>query len=377
MAERVSGRGLQWPVIALLMAALSTAARRTVCRAAWARALTWAFALCCVAPSARVRAEPAPASDAAKPEYTQLVQQALHEYEIGNFNEAKVFFARAHALSPNARTLRGIGMCAYELRNYVESIGYFEQALSSKQRPLTVPMNGEVTRLLSQARSFVTKLTLQLQPSQARLRIDARPVTPTADGSVLLDPGVHELTIEAQEYDSDTRTIRTNGAEVLSLDVTLQRTRSESPELHHATAEPEELPSEASPVPEGAAAAMPSHASSGAGSSQVGPWLLIGAGAAVAIAGGVLLAVALDYKHIVENPTRTGRAREEAPRYSEYKGKYDLVYPLSFAGVAALSVGLASVAGGVIWKVATGGRQERPSTEVQVGLGHITLRRLF
>ena len=332
-----------------------------------------AFALCWVALSARVRAEPAPASADTTHQYQQLVQQALHEYEIGNFSEAKVFFAQAHVLLPNARTLRGLGMCAYELRNYVESIGYFESALSSKQRPLTVQMNVEVTRLLSQARSFVTTLTLQLQPSEARLRIDTRPVTLAANGSVLLDPGTHELSIEATDYEPAAHTIRTNGAEVLSLGVTLQHRRSESPEPR-ASAKPAEAPPEASSLPEHAVVTTPSHALRGAGSSQVGPWLLIGTGAAVAIAGGVLLAIALDYEHTVENPERTG---EEAPRYSQYKGRSELVYPLSFAGVVGLSAGLASVAGGVIWKVATGGSQGRPSTDVQVGFGHVVLRGQF
>jgi hypothetical protein len=355
-------------------------------RAVWATAVAWAVGLGCVTPSARVRAEPNAASDSAGPEYKQLVQQALHEYELGNFSEAKVFFSQAHTLLPTARTLRGLGMCAYELRNYVESIGYFEQALSSKQRPLTVPMNQEVSRLLSQARSFVTRLTLQLQPSNAQLRVDTRPVSPGADGSVLLDPGTHELSVEAPEYESSTHTIRTNGAEALSLSVALHRT-------HDARAEPSasagagagagmdgEAPSESSTgsqlprLPNGALAGTPSQGSDSAAASQVGPWVLIGAGAAVAIAGGVLLAVALDYKHQVEQPTGVDG---EAPRYSAVKSKDDLVFPLSFAGVAGLGVGLASVAGGVIWKVTTAGNPERPSTEVEVGLGRVTLSGSF
>src|SRR4051794_5019516 len=76
--------------------------RRPVMRAAWAAALAWAVSLGCVTPSARVRAEPNAASDSAGPEYKQLVQQALHEYELGNFSEAKVFFSQAHTLLPTA-----------------------------------------------------------------------------------------------------------------------------------------------------------------------------------------------------------------------------------------------------------------------------------
>src|SRR3954464_9628976 len=88
-------------------------------------------------------------------EYREYVRVALREYQAGNFNEAKAFFAQAHALSPSARTFRGLGMCSYELRNYVDAIEWFDQALSSTQRPLTESMRDEILGLLRQARTFV------------------------------------------------------------------------------------------------------------------------------------------------------------------------------------------------------------------------------
>ena len=53
-------------------------------------------------------------------EYQRLVRQAIAEYAEHNFAEARALFARAHALEPNARTLRGLGMTAFELRSYAE-----------------------------------------------------------------------------------------------------------------------------------------------------------------------------------------------------------------------------------------------------------------
>ncbi|HEX4355191.1 MAG TPA: hypothetical protein VHZ95_19805, partial [Polyangiales bacterium] len=160
-------------------------------------------------------------------DYQKAIQQALHEYDLGNFNEAKAFFTQAHAISPNARTLRGLGMSSYELRNYVEAIDYFEQSLGSNERPLTVQMRGEVSQLLKQARTFVTRLRITLEPGVAAdLRIDTRPVSKDAQGEVLVDPGSHELVAEAPNYETTTRSIRTDGGEELTLTLSLQKIHS-------------------------------------------------------------------------------------------------------------------------------------------------------
>jgi tetratricopeptide (TPR) repeat protein len=121
------------------------------------------------------RAQPPANALEDEPAYQRAVEQGLHEYQLGNFSEAKAFFARAHELSPNARTLRGLGMSAYELRDYVEAIAYFEQALDATERPLTPPMREEVVRLLGQARSFITRLTLSLRPSTTEVRVARAP----------------------------------------------------------------------------------------------------------------------------------------------------------------------------------------------------------
>jgi hypothetical protein len=40
--------------------------------------------------------------------------------------------------SPSARTMRGLGTCSFELRNYVDAIQWFEQALSSNTNAFDV-----------------------------------------------------------------------------------------------------------------------------------------------------------------------------------------------------------------------------------------------
>ena len=134
-------------------------------------------------------------AQAAESEYQSAVHKGLQEYDRGNFSEAKAFFLRAHALAPNARTLRGLGMSSYELRNYVEAIEYFQRALNASERPLTAHMRTEVSQLLSQARSFVTRLQLTVHPTNAQVHLGTREVARDSDGNVLMDPGTHQLVV--------------------------------------------------------------------------------------------------------------------------------------------------------------------------------------
>ena len=70
-------------------------------------------------------------------DYRALVKQAVREFEASNWPEAFALFKRAHELEPSARTLRGIGLAAYEMRDYVQSIGYLQTALEDQRRPLS------------------------------------------------------------------------------------------------------------------------------------------------------------------------------------------------------------------------------------------------
>jgi hypothetical protein len=74
----------------------------------------------------------------------------------------------------------------------------------------------------------------------------------------------------------------------------------------------------------------------------VGPWLLVGAGAASAIAGGVLVGLALGDVARIEDPAA-------GARWSEVADAYDRTVPMSGAGFALLGVGLAAAGAGVVW----------------------------
>jgi hypothetical protein len=165
--------------------------------------------------AANVRAQEEPAA------YRATVEEALAEYGARNYEEASTLFSRAHELYPNARTLRGMGMAAFELRRYEESAKHLEAALESKVRPLDGELRQDTESLLARARGFLAVVKVALAPSHATLLLDGQPVT---GNELNLKLGEHTLEVRAQDHRSERRTVRVHGGEVLHIDIALDRT---------------------------------------------------------------------------------------------------------------------------------------------------------
>ena len=134
-------------------------------------------------------------------EYDAIVSEALAEFGRQNWIEARTLFKRAHALSPNARTLRGAGIAAYEAKLYVAAHHDLTAALESKVKPLTAAQRKDIEGILERVRTFLIRLRLEIEPAEAEVVVDGRPVA-LVDGLVLLDPGAHDLVVRARGYDS-------------------------------------------------------------------------------------------------------------------------------------------------------------------------------
>jgi hypothetical protein len=176
----------------------------------------WAVLVClCAGLSTRVaQAEPAGAED-----YERVINDALDEYNTGHYPEALVLFNEAHALRPSARTLRGLGMTAFELKNYVRATRELTAALDEKQHPLTSEQRAEVERLLGRVRRYTGHLTVEVLSASAD-------VTTTLDGTAFmreleLNLGDHELVVQAPGYETLRRKVSIEGAQRQVLTVQL------------------------------------------------------------------------------------------------------------------------------------------------------------
>jgi hypothetical protein len=173
------------------------------------------------------------------------VEKALAEYGRGNFPEARVFFIRAHELRPSARTLRGLGLAAYEMRDYVEASNALRQALDSQQKPLTAEMRVKVEQTLNEADAFVAQYNVVMHPESATLQVDSKPPV-LRDGLLLLNPGSHLVTAEAPNFEFLSRDVIVQGGERGTLRLALVPL----PALVSVPAEPQPPPRSAPPADE-------------------------------------------------------------------------------------------------------------------------------
>jgi hypothetical protein len=185
--------------------------------------------------------------------YREAIDTALQEVELGNYDEAREQFARAHALFPNARTLRGLGIAEFERRHYVTAVEHLEAALASSVRPVEGKMRADTEALLTRAKGYVGTVTLAVAPGDATVLVDGiRRLEPGQD-AVRLDVGDHVLELRAEGYATERREITVHGGQTEHLDVQLASlatsARSETtPAPIPAQAPADAAPSERVPV---------------------------------------------------------------------------------------------------------------------------------
>lgn len=244
------------------------------------RWLTWALALVVLLAATAVVPRGLHAQAADESAYRATVDEAVREFSAGRFEEARSLFKRAHELSPNARTLRGLGMTAFELRAYVQAIRELKAALDDKRKPLEGDLRGKVEALLLKARKFVGVVRLELEPKNASVLVDGKPPTFEANGSLLLDAGTHVISATAPEHKATNVRVLVEGDTEQTVRVPLESTAFQQSMIAPIDAEQVAREKEQEDTP---AAEPPAHveANSG-GQSTTQIWAigaLIGAGA--------------------------------------------------------------------------------------------------
>jgi tetratricopeptide (TPR) repeat protein len=209
------------------------------------------------------------------------VREALSEYTAKNFPEARALFAEAHRLYPNARTLRGLGMTAFELRSYRESIAYLSEALASLVKPLDGSLRAETERLLARAERFVGKLNLEVNPASAEVLLDGNPVQVAAGTPLVLEVGEHSLEFRAEGYSTETRSLYVKGHEIETWTVVLNKQAAQA--LAPIAPAPAEVAERAEQQPPGPRYFSPGDNEDRPTKQPVykSPWLWTGVGVAV------------------------------------------------------------------------------------------------
>lgn len=187
--------------------------------------MRWLWLILCVALLSVPRVTRADEGDPL--EYSEAVSLGVSEFDSRNFIEARAHFMHAHALRPNARTLRALGMVAFELKKYVESVDYLTQALASDARPLADDHRRQAEVLLARARGYIAHFTLHVTP-KAELSVDGLSVRLPPDGSLRLEAGDRVLELKAAGHITDKRKLEIRGGERETLRIELLRLTHDS-----------------------------------------------------------------------------------------------------------------------------------------------------
>jgi tetratricopeptide (TPR) repeat protein len=150
----------------------------------------------------------APPARAQSNDYKSLTNAAVEEHSLGHYEEARALFTRAHAINPSARTFWGMGIAAFEARQYVDAIGLLKQARDDTRKPLTAAQRKQTDSLLERAQAFVVRVPIRVEPASAKVTVDGREPEPDADGVVLLDVGTHQVLVSAEGYQDVVRVAR-------------------------------------------------------------------------------------------------------------------------------------------------------------------------
>jgi len=153
--------------------------------------------------------------------YAELIEGALREYRAHRFHEARSLFAKAHALFPNARTLRGLGLVEFELRNYAESAALLERALAEPERALTGPLRVETEQLWQRADGFLARF--EIQSDQAlTIRVDGVLRERASGEPLTVLVGDHLCEFSSPGYVTQRRVLQVRGGEREPLQVALE-----------------------------------------------------------------------------------------------------------------------------------------------------------
>lgn len=299
---------------------------------------SWGLQLAC-APLARAQANGESSAVLGSSEYKELVRRALEMYTLGRWEQSRALFQEAHTRAPNARTLRGLALVCYESRQYRDAIDYATQAIAHAVLPLNPQMRAELEQLSEQARGLQARLTVELTPKEAELAIDGKPAQREPDGTIALDPGEHTLAARASGHQHKQQVLQLEPSARLHLQIALTRQRI-TPIVHEPG-----LQNPAEPTSELAALA---------------PWIVVGASAAVAIGGAVMLGLG--------EADRVSVRDAKAPMvWSDVQGAYERAPTLFALGGVMLGVGIAGVAAGISWKLWLQPQSERqPSAELRL-----------
>lgn len=159
-------------------------------------------------------------SDGSQSRAKDLYLAGTAEARAGRWPEARDHFDASFKLDRQARTALGLARAHFKLKEYVAARRMLYQ-FERLARPGDA--RAEARELRAAVNKNVALLALALNPPNATVTLDKRPVPPwQIRFRVPMDPGKHQLGVNAQGYQPVSHDLEVEAGERLSADIQLQ-----------------------------------------------------------------------------------------------------------------------------------------------------------
>lgn len=278
-------------------------------------------------------------------EYARLVHAAIGAQQAGHYTEARELFAEAHALAPSARSLRGMGVAAFQAGDYTQAVTDLEASLVHPEKPLDDNLRRAVTDLLTRARGFVGRYTFEVTPADATLRVDDR--TQPHDREVVLAPGRHRIEVSAPTFVSQDMelSVQSGAHDTLRFSLAPEVAPDASPVLAAPMTPSPTIQSDRRESPR----YVDGHEATQARRTRRATWALLGSGAGLALASGSMALIGWRRAEPIDRACRAGCSPEYRARRISQAHLDELEKAVDIVGGAALAA-LVGSAGTWTWR---------------------------
>lgn len=245
----------------------------------------------------------AAASDSAKQEAARRFEHAIKLYEEGDYTLALAEFERVYQLVPDYRVLYNISQVSIQLGRYARAFRTLKDYLNRGAAELTPERAAAVQADLTQLAGKVARVTVQVEPAGAQVKVDGVAVgrSPLPE-PLVVDVGEHQIQVELPGYVAQSQTLTLAGGDRRDAAFTLQQ----------APAAVAAAPPGQRDKPRGASSSADTHTSSNRGTWLGIGWTATGTLAAGAIISGALGASAAgDLRDLKGTPSTDARAELE------------------------------------------------------------------
>lgn len=271
--------------------------------------------------------------------------EAIKLYEAGKFEQAAILFERAYELKPSFKILYNIAQAENEMGHYASALMAYTSYLAEGGDQIDAERIAEVQKETKRLNALVGMIVVECPVVGAKVKIndEVKGKTPMA-GPIFVDVGKHEVVVKKGQEELLSEVVKVAGGERISVVVEAKAWAGEAAEEDEVGGEDGDG-SEVAPQPVGTG--------DGEG-GKILPWVLVGAGAAAAVAGGVMGGVALSKRNDLKDSCPNG----ECPEGVSLQSDRDSVKGLALGADILYGVAAAGVVAGVVILLVGGGDED-------------------